>query len=125
MTETIILRPYEKSDTGFIFSSWRYSVWYDINDTPEIESEWYHHKTKEIKKLLSDPKTTVRIASLKSDPDHLVGYCVTNDSTVQFVYVKLDYRKQGIATILCRGLNLGDPVTKIGKSILRRVKENK
>jgi hypothetical protein len=120
--EIVTIRSYRSSDDPFIFSSWRNAVWFDSNKTDKIDSDFYHKKTKEIRQCIEESK--VNIASLKSDPDFLVGYAVIKDQVVEFVYVKLDYRKQGIATILCRGLKLGAPITKVGKAILRH-KENK
>lgn len=122
--EIVIIRPYQESDKPLIFSSWRNAIWYETHTGTDprndIDPKWFKEKTEEIKKCLES--ATVNMASLKSDPNFLVGYAVIKDKTVEFVYVKLDYRKQGIASILCKGLKLGQPVTKVGSAIVRRTR---
>lgn len=124
LQEIIVIRPFDFSiDAPFIFSSWRNSVWYDSHVTDKIDSSFYHQKTQEIKKTISDQKTHIKMAVLKRNPEHLIGYVVINNSVIEFVYVKLDYRKQGVATILCKGLTkVVTPMTKIGASIVKRLK---
>jgi hypothetical protein len=42
-------------------------------------------------------------------------------SIIEFVYVKIDYRKQGIAKLLTRGfIFVAKPTTKIGASIVKK-----
>lgn len=117
--ETVVIRPYEsKSDDPFLFSSWRNSVWFDAHTNNQIDPVFYRQKTKEIKILLNIPGVETRMACLKNNPDQIVGYSVLNHNTLEFVYVKLDYRNQGVAKLLAKGfLDIAKPCTKIGNAI--------
>ena len=64
----------------------------------EKSENFFRHKTAQIKALLTYSKTNV--ACFKDDPNVIVGYeCHTNDH-LDFIYVKPDFRRQGIAKLL-------------------------
>lgn len=117
--ETVIIRQFDKeTDTPLIYASWRNATWFDSHTDDEIDPKFFRLKTKEIKTALSDLTAIVRIACLQNNHDQIIGYAVLNGSTIQFVYVKLDYRKQGIAKMLTKGFTeVSRPSTKIGASI--------
>jgi GNAT superfamily N-acetyltransferase len=59
------------------------------------------------------------MAVLAGDPTHLVGYSVITGKHLDWVYVKADYRKQGIARLLVPQWieTVTSDMTKIGKAI--------
>lgn len=122
---TVVRRPFDAlTDSAFIFSSWRKALWFDEKRDEKIANQFYSLASKRIKKILALPQTIVRIACLQNDPNHIIGYSVMIDTHLEWVYVKVDYRKQGIATLLIQGFeSYSEPETKIGKAIAA-TKEN-
>jgi hypothetical protein len=60
----------------------------------------------------------VRIACSHEDDEFLLGYAIDD----AFVFVKENYRKQGIATLLCENIKMSDEsgyMTKLGKKIIQ------
>lgn len=112
-----IIRPYRESDAAFVFCTWRDSIWYEEHPETEMDPVYKRQQTKKIRDTLAKSKVTV--ACLKNNEDHIIGYAVLNDLTIEFVYIKLKYRKNHIATHLVKGFNrVVNPMTKIGKSIV-------
>jgi hypothetical protein len=127
---SVIIRAYDpNSDAPFVFASWRNSVWFDTHTQNALDPRFFRIKTKEIRTFLDHPDISTRIACLNEDPDQIIGYAVLMNLTIEFVYVKQDYRNQGIATLLTKGFqDIAQPSTKIGSSIARnhklKIKEN-
>jgi hypothetical protein len=130
-TATIVIRDYKpETDGPIIYSSWRNSLWYDEKRDERLANEFYSRATQGIKKLLSQPEVKVRIACAKDEPDFIAGYAVITDSHLEFLYVKINYRKKGIASLLAKHCtSFAHPSTKIGKKIAEDhhliIKENK
>lgn len=119
-SKTIIIRDYNPGmDAPLLFSSWRNCLWFDAHPAETKPNPiFFRQTTKKINNLLRDPHTKVRIACLQDDPNEIKGYATINNDTIEFVYVKLDYRKQGIATLLTKGFkSISDPCTKIASAI--------
>lgn len=131
---TIILRPFDRdnhtmSDSSMIYSTWRNALWFDEKRDERKANEFYSLATRAIKELLRLPKTVVKIACAKDEPDFIAGYSVMTGSHLHFVYVKINYRKKGIARLLTKGtLSVEEPCTKLGKIIVETlglpIKEN-
>jgi len=128
-TATIVIRQFVPRDTPIVYATWRNAIWYDQKRDERLAHEFYAAATRSIKDLLAKPSTEVRIACDKKDPDFIAGYSVLTGSFLHFAYVKIDYRKKGIARLLCKGVkSVAQPATKIGKEIVEdlrlEVKEN-
>jgi hypothetical protein len=114
----IVLRRREKTDDGFIYATWRNSLWYDNKKDDSRAPQFYKDASHYIKVMLSSPSTEVRIACRQDDADHIIGYSVLNILNLEWVYVKADYRKQGIGSLLTKGFaTVTKPRTRIGASI--------
>lgn len=122
MEAKVVVRIYDSvKDNPFIYSTWRNSLYYDKKRDSSRSSEFYQAANKVIRGILAN--ALVKVACLEDDPDHIVGYSVMQDGHVHFVYVKIDYRGSGIATILTRGLKtVAVPETKIGIAIVNNKK---
>lgn len=121
--KTVVLRDYESfTDDPFIFSTWRKAVWFDKQKpTDSLDPIFFRQKTKQIRNILASPNILIRLACLKDDPDQIIGYSILDNMVIEFVYVKVDYRKQGIASLLTKGFkSCAQPTTKIGASIIKR-----
>jgi hypothetical protein len=116
---TIVIRDFKpETDSPIIYSSWRNSLWYDEKRDERLANEFYYKATQGIKKLLAQSNTKVRIACAKDEPDFIAGYAVMTGNHLEFCYIKINYRKKGIATLLAKNCtSFAHPSTKIGKKI--------
>ena len=95
----ITVRPYEeKIDAPFIFNSWSRSAYYSSKPRPSPKKDWFQAKIHSIKDALQEG--TVYVACLKEDPIFFLGYIVLQKNQIQFLYVKQDYKNQGIEELL-------------------------
>lgn len=117
----IVLRAYdEKTDAGFIYATWRNALWFDDKRDDSRAPAFYKDASRYIKILLSAPTTEVRLACLQDDPDQIVGYAVLSTTNLEWVYVKIDYRKQGVGSMLTKGMQtVTKPRTKVGTAIAK------
>lgn len=124
----VIIRPYNcQTDQKLVYASWRNAIWFDKHPGQTQQTEesdnYYKLATETINEYLRSTKTIVNMAVLQDNPDQIIGYSVMNQNVIIFCYVKLDYRRQGIATLLTKDFKtIVKPMTKIGKSIARKHK---
>lgn len=114
----VIKRPFkEETDIPFIYSSWRKSLWFDER-RDENSDLFFRVATKRIKEILTAKECKVNVSCLQSDKNFIVGYSVGIKDNLEFVYVKIDYRKKGIAKLLTKEFKtISEPETKIGRAI--------
>ncbi len=119
---TIIIRPFDKEKDGaFLFSYWRNNLYYEEDRTADETIRFYRTINKHINNILINTKAVVKIACDKANNDCIAGCSVLIDDNLEWVYIKDAYRKQGIATLLCKGFKtISEPSTRIGLSIARR-----
>lgn len=128
--KVVITRNYDPQvDNPFIFSTWRNAIWFDTHKEDEVDHVYFRVMTKEIRRILERQNTEVKVACLKEDPDHIIGYGVVDNGTIEFVYIKIDYRNQGIAILLTKGfVDIAKPKTRLGVIIAKKkdliIKEN-
>jgi len=114
----IILRPHRPEDDALIYSTWRNSLWYYNKGSEDQASAFFKAASRYIRILMNAPTTKVNIACREDDHDHIVGYAVLSTTNLEWVYVKVDYRKQGIASMLTKGFRtITKPRTRIGRAI--------
>lgn len=121
----VITRPVMKSDKDFIINSWLANNYYG-NWFYNCMKEFYYNEEyhKYITKLLFKPETQLEMAVLADDPEMILGYAVFAKDVLYYIYVKLDYRGQGIATLLLKDKNIKYVTnqSKIGRSITKKKK---
>lgn len=126
----IVLREFDKErDIPFIYASWRNALWFDEPRDERLASEFFSLATHEIRKVIKRPDIEIRIACDKEDPDFIAGYSVFTGNNLEFVYVKVGFRRKGIAKLLVKGMNtISSPPTQIGEKLMKKwnleVKEN-
>jgi hypothetical protein len=111
MMDLIAIRPYLPNDENFIYSTALSGLYYGDSWFSKIKKMIFINTYREIlKTVLAKPTTQVRVACIKDDPDEIKGYCilVNNGSALMWVFVKKDWRKQGIAKAL-----VPDTVTEV------------
>ena len=131
MDAKVVVRPCDLiKDVPFIYSTWRNSLFYDKKRNPSTAPTFFKAANRQLHEVLSSPSVRVNVACLEDDSDHIIGYAVLADTNIEFVYVKKDYRGNGIASVLTKGFStVSNPQTKIGKAIVQKksfaIKENK
>lgn len=115
----VILRPFDPPmDQPFIYASWRNSATYSVpRGTFKLSKEDFRRMTGRIREMLKDAH--VRIACLEEDPQTIIGYSVTNGAHLNWIYVKVEYRKKGIGALLFpkNVTTVTNHLTKIGRVI--------
>jgi len=104
ISRKVTVRESTFKDFGFIYTRWLESY----KTSPfarKIKNSiyWVAHKNL-IKLMEANPDFTVHIACLKTDPDVILGFLATSkveDTQVaHYVYVKQDFRKMGVASLM-------------------------
>lgn len=129
---SVIIRPYDPvTDQACIYSTWRNSSYYGgVWPENNIPYSKYFFKTQTvlIRGILG--RARVRIACLQDDPLTIIGYSVSTDKHLNFIYVKVDYRGKGLGAMLMPKdiETVTSELTKIGKVIVEKkklkIKEN-
>lgn len=94
----IKLRPMRDDDLDFVFSSYLRSYKYGNPLADMISTgDFFHHQRLNIMAILASESSTAIVACLPDDEDIILGFAITEPQIVHFVYVKADWRNQGIA----------------------------
>lgn len=94
--DLITHRSYHPTDKAFIFATWLRGYKGGAQWFRKIPGQIFQlHYQRVIQKLLED--RTIKIACLLEDPDVIIGYCIYKGDRVDWVYVKENWRKIGIA----------------------------
>lgn len=120
----VVTRSYiHESDAALVYSTWRNNLWYAKELDEKYAPEFYRKANREIRLLLQKPNTKVKIACLLDDPTEIAGYAVFTDKNLEWIYVKISYRNQGIANLLTKGFSsISTPMTPIGVSLAKKKK---
>lgn len=117
----IIARAYSAdTDQAFVYTTWRNGMYYGSKEMKKRDPKIaFKELTREIKDILKN--ATVRIACLEESPDVIVGYVVFTNKHLDWVYVKEEFRKQGVASLMVpKGILTVTPrITKIGQAIFK------
>lgn len=71
--------------------------------------------------MFARPGTEIKIACLVEDPDVILGFSICHGSTINFVFVKPDWRRIGLATdLLPKEVTNVSGFTRVGDIIRRR-----
>lgn len=118
------VRDYKESDKSFILATFLRGLYYGDSWFSMIPKSIFMDNYKRVAEgILANPKTLVKIACLKEDPDVILGYSIlsNNYSTIVWVYVKSAWRKQGIAkSILPQFPTTVTHLSALGKSLLSK-----
>lgn len=103
---------------GFVCANWLRSLrhqneFFKMIDPP---SYWAAYRTF-INMLLNKPETVVHLALLKDDHDVVLGFSVSREHVLDYVYVAKDMRRHGICSSLVHGESTFTHITKTWKTI--------
>lgn len=121
LDENVVIRDWVKAtDESFVYSTWLIGLYYGNPWYGEIEKDTYmrnYHKILE--NILNRPGVEVKVACYAEDPDIILGYSVTQNDVLHWVYVKHAWRKFGIAKKLVpENIEFVTHLTNVGKSLL-------
>lgn len=109
--DQVEFRPSVKADESFIFSTWLRSYKHSSRFAQHIPSRTYfarHHKI--IERIMGFPQTETVVCSPKDKADTILGYLVFTHvhprPVIHFVYVKVPFRKFGVAKGLLEEANI-------------------
>lgn len=120
---TVVTRSFNpETDQAFIYSSWRNSAFYGVPHRTEKPKDFFKDLTTTIRDILRH--ATVWIACLETDPLVIVGYSVATGSHLDWIYVKVDFRKKGIGKMLFPSHieTVTNCLTEIGSAIVNKKK---
>lgn len=98
---SVIIRPFcPETDEACVYSTWRNASYYGMpaRNSKTNGKEFFRKQTALIRDILKN--AYVRVACLKDDPMTIIGYSVTTDKHLDFIYVKVEYRNKGIGRLL-------------------------
>lgn len=114
------VRDMEEGDKNLIYSSWLKGLRHGNDWFTLIDSKSYYKTYHDIvEALLSE--ATVKIAHLKSDKDVILGYSVSSEKTLHWVFVKSLYRGKGVGkTLVPEGFDTVTHLTRLGVGYLKK-----
>lgn len=119
-SELISHRSYLPTDKNFILSTWLKGYQGGLKWFRKTPRKTFHDNYKKVIEALMQART-IKVACLKEDPDVIVGYCVYRGDLVDWVYIKEDWRKIGIAKdLLPENFKAVSHLTNIAFEILRK-----
>lgn len=103
MLNLITIRDYVLEDENLVFSTALSGLYYGDSWFSKIKkSIFVNHYRKILQGILSKPSTQVRVACIHDDPNEVKGYAilVNHAKALMWIYVKPNWRKNGIAKAL-------------------------
>jgi hypothetical protein len=86
---------------SLVFAKWLRSLRFGNPLFKKIDSDaFYKEYHGYLEALLKKPNSVIRLAVLSDDSDVVLGFSVSRESILDYVYVHKDQRKVGIAKIL-------------------------
>lgn len=120
---SVILREFiPDDDSGFIYSTYPKGAYYGAHANIEIpKDKWFEKFFLKTKKQIENSQ--ILIACLKDYPETIIGYSIITHQTLEFVFVKEAFRRQGIGTLLTKNkfdTFRKENLTNVGHSILEK-----
>lgn len=119
--ESMTVRDYNHDDRNFILATWLRGLYYGdtwFSQIPKAIFMLHYHKI--IENILSTEGIKVRVACLSDAPGVILGYSISRNRSVDWVFVKSAWRKIGIAKkLLPVDTTSCSHLTKIGAAIIK------
>lgn len=101
---------------NIILSKWMRSLrfgndYYKLMDKDAYYGAYHPY----IEKIINDPESCIKFATLSEDEDVVLGFSVSRDNVLHYVHVHKDVRKQGIGrSLVPDGIEVITHLTKNG-----------
>lgn len=139
--DLITIREWTDSDKQFILTTWLKGFYFgnrlprDIDEADTSNRHWMQywmedleldnyklHYRKVIDHILSKPNIKITVSCLLEDPGTILGYSVTEDKILHWVFVRQDWRKIGLSKdMMPSGINTVTHLTKSGLKLKRKL----
>jgi hypothetical protein len=118
--DLIAFRSFHSMDEAFIYTTFLKGLRYGNSVFGFVDQEIYFRVYHQIiEHLLRKPGTTIRIACLKEDPEIILGYSISEGSTVHWIFIKQAWRQIGLMKdLLPDSFEWVSHITTVGKQIL-------
>lgn len=117
------IRLYRDSDFNFVMATFLRGLYYGDSWFSLIPKDIFMAYYKQVVEALIN-KHVVYIACLKEDQDVILGYSMVSkdETTLHWVFVKLAWRKQGIARSLVPStISCVTHLTDLGRSLMSKI----
>lgn len=119
--ESFIVRDFDHDDRNFIMSTMLKSLYYgDSWFTRILKNIFMTNYHRLLQNIFTNKKVTIKVACLSDAKDVILGYAIYRDQILDYVYVKQDWRKIGIAkTLIPTNISQCSHLTKVGEAIIK------
>jgi GNAT superfamily N-acetyltransferase len=96
--DVITIRGPQSGDTNFVYATWLRGLYYGNDFIKQIDKDIFMEEYHPVVTgILRRPGISIKIACLKEDEDVILGYSITEGSTLHWVFVKPVWRGIGVA----------------------------
>lgn len=107
----------QSTDIGFIHSRWLKGLYYGNDWFRLIDQEKYFDFYRKVIEALIF-KSTITVACLVEDQDTILGFSVTRNNVLDWVFVLPAFRKMGIGkSLIPNNIDTVTHLTKVGKAL--------
>lgn len=118
------IRDAKVEDNNFILATFLRGLYYGDSWFSMIPKPIFMANYKKVANvLLTSPKTVIKVACLKEDPDVILGYSILSSDyqAIVWVFVKSAWRRQGIAkTLVPRHPTEVTHLTRLGAELMNK-----
>jgi GNAT superfamily N-acetyltransferase len=116
----VTIRDMRESDRAYIFDTWKKGLYYGNSWFRAMEKQTFMAAYQFIiEKTLKS--ATVRVACDEEDNDFIVGYIVSRANLLDWIFVRPNWRKFGVARDLIHpGINTCTNITELGLKLKPR-----
>lgn len=119
--DLISIRDARPSDKSFIFATWLRGLRYGNDWFTLIDKDTYFQCYHKVLERILVSGVTIKVACLLEDPEVILGYSVSKDSRLDWVFVKKAWRNIGLAKLLIpQDLKTVSHITQVGKAIIAK-----
>lgn len=122
-----VIRDFVPGDKNLILATWVHGLYHGnerdswISQVPE--EVFNAHYRNVLERILALPQTKIRLATVKDEPDVILGYAVFTSDTIHWIFVKKAWRKIGIARDLYPvGMKFTTHLTDVGRALRSKLK---
>ena len=116
----IVFRPMFASDEALVICSWMASQGVDVSRRRHLspqECRWLRAGIRAHARALLADGAVVTVAAYREDPNVIVAWACRSGTVLDFVYVKREYRRLGIATRLVTGCESASAKTSMSLQV--------
>src|SRR6267142_2498423 len=118
--ELIQIRPGQREDKNFIYSTWLRGLYHGNDWFKCIPSDiYFRHYEAILDVLFQKPSVKVSVACLKESPDVILGFSVFEANILHYIFCKFVWRNIGLARdLIPKDLKVVTHLIRTGRAIL-------